>query len=102
MHLWNFYFRLKFGEIPLDADGNKDLFLVVRESFQNPIYSIFYVISMVFLAFHLHHGFQSAFHTMGWNHKKYTPLIKFAGTSFSVIISLAFASMPLYFLLLDR
>ncbi len=102
VHLWNFYFKLKFGEIPYDAAGNKNLFLVVKESFENPIYSIFYVISMVFLAFHLHHGFQSAFHTMGWNHKKYTPFIKFAGTAFAIIISAAFAAMPLYFLVFNN
>lgn len=102
VHLWNFYFRMKFGEVPLDANGNKDMFFVVKESFEIWVYSLFYILSMLFLAFHLHHGFQSAFRTLGWTHKKYTPLVKITGTAFAVLISAAFASMPLYFIFFNN
>ena len=47
------------------------------------------------LFWHLYHGFQSAFQTLGMNHKKYTPIIKAAGTGYAVIICLLFALMPL-------
>ena len=50
---------------------------------------------MVSLAYHLLHGFQSAFQTLGLNHKKYTPLIKKTGMAFSIIVPLIFALMPL-------
>ena len=56
---------------------------------------IVYCLSMVSLAYHLLHGFQSAFQTLGLNHKKYTPLIKKTGIAFSIIIPAIFAMMPI-------
>ena len=71
----------------------------VVEAFSNPVYSIFYIIAMVFLAFHLTHGVQSAFQTLGLRHKKYTPFIKKFGIYFAILICAAFASIPFYFLI---
>jgi succinate dehydrogenase / fumarate reductase cytochrome b subunit len=48
------------------------------------------------LGWHLLHGFQSAFHTMGWNHRKYTAMIRSIGFGFSVIVPLIFALMPVF------
>ena len=79
VHLYNFYFKLKFGELALDANGNKNLYVIAVESFSHWWYVALYVISMVALAFHLIHGFQSAFQTLGLSHKKYTPTIKAFG-----------------------
>ncbi|MBI2720715.1 MAG: succinate dehydrogenase cytochrome b subunit [Bacteroidetes bacterium] len=56
---------------------------------------VLYCLSMVSLAYHLLHGFQSAFQSLGLNHKKYSPLIKTTGVAFSILIPLIFASMPL-------
>ncbi len=41
-----------------------------------------YALSMISLAYHLLHGFQSAFQTLVLNHKTYTPIIKKAGVAF--------------------
>lgn len=68
-------------------------------AFEDPVYSGFYVFAMILLAFHLNHGFQSAFQTLGLNHKKYTPVIQVIGLLFSIIIPAGFATMPIYFLL---
>jgi len=76
----------------------KDLHARVESSFTNLLYVIFYVIAMVAVAFHLMHGFQSAFQTLGWTHRKYTPIVKFIGTwFFGVIIPLGFALMPIIY-----
>ncbi|AMR30897.1 succinate dehydrogenase [Mucilaginibacter sp. PAMC 26640] len=76
----------------------KDIHARVQESFSNPIYVVFYVIAMGALSFHLLHGFQSAFQTMGWRHRKYTPVVHFIGTwFFGVIIPLGFALMPVVY-----
>jgi succinate dehydrogenase / fumarate reductase, cytochrome b subunit len=56
---------------------------------------ILYCLSMISLAYHLMHGFQSAFQTLGLNHRKYTPLIKKTGIAFSIIIPVIFALMPI-------
>jgi len=76
----------------------KDLHARVASSFSNLLYVIFYVIAMIAVAFHLMHGFQSAFQTLGWTHRKYTPIVKFIGTwFFGVIIPLGFALMPIVY-----
>lgn len=85
-------------------DGNteiirvKDLHARVASSFSLWWYVAIYVISMVALSFHLKHGFQSAFHTFGWVHRKYKPIYEFVGTwLFAVIIPLGFALMPIVY-----
>lgn len=57
---------------------------------------ILYVLSMFALSFHLMHGFQSAFQSLGANHKSYMPLIKKLGYAFAIVVPLAFAAIPLY------
>ncbi|MBW4890451.1 succinate dehydrogenase cytochrome b subunit [Mucilaginibacter sp. HMF5004] len=76
----------------------KDIHTKVAASFGQLWYVIIYVIAMGALSFHLLHGFQSAFRTVGWIHRKYTPVIEFVGTwLFAVIIPLGFALMPLVY-----
>lgn len=65
----------------------------------NLLIVVVYILGVISLAWHLLHGFQSAFQTFGWNHKRYTPLIKAVGAAFSVIVPLIFALMPLAFYL---
>jgi succinate dehydrogenase / fumarate reductase cytochrome b subunit len=75
----------------------KDLYKVVTESFGQLWYVILYVISMVAMGFHLYHGFQSGFQTLGFDHNKYFPAVKFLGLwVFSIIIPAMFAAMPIY------
>ncbi|WP_462264057.1 succinate dehydrogenase cytochrome b subunit [Mucilaginibacter sp.] len=80
----------------------KDLHARVTQSFSHLWYVAFYVIAMVVLSFHLKHGFQSSFHTLGWIHRKYKSLIYFVGTwVFAVLIPLGFAAMPVVYYLLS-
>ena len=76
----------------------KDLFAEVKEEFTNPFIVLIYLISMGAIAFHLYHGFQSGFQTVGINHPKYTPLIKNISLwVFAILIPASFAAMTLYF-----
>jgi succinate dehydrogenase / fumarate reductase cytochrome b subunit len=76
----------------------KDLHARVAGSFTNLLYVIFYVIAMGAVSFHMLHGFQSSFRTLGWVHRKYTPVVCFIGTwLFAVIIPLGFAAMPVVY-----
>jgi len=70
---------------------------VVKASFGKWYIVVFYVIAMVMLAFHLSHGFQSAFRTLGFVHGKYTPAITLVGKAIAIAIPLAFAAMPIYY-----
>ena len=82
------------------AEGYKDLYKITIDFFKDAkyglLFTILYVVSMIVLAFHLNHGFASAFQSMGWNHRKYNGLIKSFGTFFSIVVPLLFAAIPLY------
>lgn len=97
VHLSQFWVVSRFTGIPtVDANGHEDLYAVMKVTFKDLYMVILYVLAMVSLAYHLLHGFASAFQTMGWNHKKYTPIIKAIGVGFSIIIPLLFAAMPVW------
>lgn len=66
------------------------------EAFKNLPYTLFYVLAMILLSFHLNHGFQSAFQSLGINHNKYSPMIKFTGRLYALLVPLFFALIPIY------
>lgn len=90
---YNTQAKLKVGE------GYKDLHKITYEFFRDPkfglIATVLYVLAMGVLAFHLLHGFQSAFQSLGINNK-FTPAIKTFGKLFAIIVPLLFAIIPLY------
>jgi len=99
VHLQGFWAQMHWGEVPTvtyEGEVYKNLFLIVSEAFKQEWLVALYVLSMIFLGFHLSHGFASAFQTLGINHKKYSPAIKAIGTAYSILVPALFASMPLY------
>jgi succinate dehydrogenase / fumarate reductase cytochrome b subunit len=76
----------------------QNLYEKVDATFANEWIVLFYVISMIGLSFHLLHGFQSAFQTLGLNHSKYTPFIKGLGKGFAIIVPALFALIPIYYM----
>ncbi|MFN3996923.1 succinate dehydrogenase cytochrome b subunit [Algoriphagus sp.] len=98
VHLKGFYYEIKFGEMPMvDIAGvtYKNVFAIVAAAYSNVLYVAFYVLCMGFLAFHLSHGFASAFQTLGLNHVKYSPLIQKVGIGFSILVPVLFALIPI-------
>jgi succinate dehydrogenase / fumarate reductase, cytochrome b subunit len=91
----------------IDHDGARSiiggksygLYGVVYNSFLNPVHSILYIIAMLCIGFHLAHGVQSCVQTFGYNHPKYSPLIKKTGNWFGFLIAVGFSSIPLYVLI---
>lgn len=99
IHLKTFWFRAKFGEVPHVTIGEQeihDLYSIVVEAFSQGWYVAIYLVGLLALAYHLLHGFQSAFQTLGINHPKYTPFIKALGVAFAIGIPLAFATQPIF------
>jgi len=97
IHLSNFWWKMKFGDMPMvtyEGAEYKDLFTVVNSAFGELWLVILYVVAMIGLMFHLYHGFQSAFQTLGLNHPKYNPAIKAIGVAFAIIVPALFASIP--------
>lgn len=85
--------KIKIGE------GYKDLHKITIAFFKDAKYgliaTILYVLAMFVLAFHLLHGFQSAFQSLGINNK-FTATIKCFGTWFAILVPALFAVIPLY------
>jgi succinate dehydrogenase / fumarate reductase cytochrome b subunit len=98
IHFFNFYF-VKLGWVkPPEGIGQHDFYQMATMLFANKFYSILYVVLMIFLGFHLHHAFQSAFQSLGLNHTKYTPFIKALSTIYSIVVPLGFACIPLFYM----
>jgi succinate dehydrogenase / fumarate reductase cytochrome b subunit len=93
IHLQNFWYLYKSGGI----DDQYSMYQAVVDTFQNPVYSAIYLAAILLMGFHLWHGFQSSFQTMGWNHSKYMPMVVMFGRIYTIIICAGFASFPIYF-----
>lgn len=91
LHMIDFWFpemNYKYVEVnPEDATRYYDELL---HRFSNPLRVGAYVIAFFLLMMHLLHGFQSAFQSVGANHKKYTPFIKTFGKVFAIVIPVGF------------
>jgi succinate dehydrogenase / fumarate reductase cytochrome b subunit len=103
IHFMDFYFKFKFGkagEIILDGVVYHDFASEVIDKFKMLPFVVFYIAAFLFLGFHLTHGFQSAFKTLGINHRRYTPVIQVLSTLYTVVVVAGFSAIPLviYFL----
>jgi succinate dehydrogenase / fumarate reductase cytochrome b subunit len=92
VHINSFFITSRF------LTPERSMFVIVREVFRNPWYDAFYVVALGFLAYHLKHGFQSAFQTFGLRGTRYQRLIDLVAMIFWLLIPIGFAAMPLYFL----
>lgn len=92
VHLGNFWVPTKQALI---AGHDHDTFAGLKEVFSQWYLVLIYLVGVFSLCYHLMHGFQSAFQTLGLNHKKYTPVIKSVGIWFSIVVCILFAAMPI-------
>ncbi len=106
MHIYHFWIPSRFGgmwniqplqEIDYTNGLGKEYHNLYAEMivvFQNPIVVILYVLGCISLAYHLMHGFESAFRTIGLHNNRYLKMLRYVGRGYSIIVSLAFAMMP--------
>jgi succinate dehydrogenase / fumarate reductase cytochrome b subunit len=98
IHLVDFYFKAKFGhveEVIYNGKHYHDLGTLVVAKFRIGGFVIFYIASFLFLGFHLLHGFQSAFRTLGLDHQVYTPVVKGLGILYTLLVVAGFTIIPL-------
>jgi succinate dehydrogenase / fumarate reductase, cytochrome b subunit len=88
--------HMKSFWVPARFTGEHDLAALVYEAFRQPFYVLFYLVALFILSYHLHHGFQSAFQTLGLRAKKYYGIIDFVAILFWLVIPIGFAIIPLY------
>lgn len=91
IHFFNFYF-IKLGFVEGDAE---DFYSVAHQLFAINGYVILYLACFLLLGFHLYHAFQSAFQTLGLNHRIWTPVVKILSLIYAVVIPGGFAFIAL-------
>ena len=96
MHISHFWVPSRItGLDEVEGKNYHNLFIKMQEVFQNGYIVILYILGCISLAYHLLHGFQSAFRTLGVHNKRYIAIIKGLGTGFSIFIPFVFALMPI-------
>ena len=101
VHLSNFWFPNRSSQ-GLSLGGEIDLYAKMKETFSGAdittlLTIAIYLLGCGALGYHLAHGFQSAFKTLGVHNKRYHQMLAAIGFGFSIIVCLAFAMMPLSF-----
>lgn len=98
VHWSNFWVPSRFGSVTEITYDNgtpvHNLFGLMKTTFTSPWLVILYVLGCISLAYHLLHGFQSAFRSLGMHNGRHLHLIHALGVGFSIIVPLAFAMMP--------
>ena len=87
-----------------NIDDHDKYYYLVTESvygFGNIFITILYLLSMILLGFHLRHGFQSAFKTLGVQNSKFDKILNVVSIFFWFLIPLGFFSIAFWFGILD-
>ncbi len=87
------HFRMRHSEIGYDLRSE------IISELSNPMWGIVYVLGSLLVGWHLFHGFQAAFRSLGAWHPRYTPIIQKMGVGLSVILALGFTSIPAWILM---
>lgn len=101
LHFSHFWVPARFTHAGLDMPVNyngvdmHNMFGLMQVTFSELWIVIAYIIGCISLFWHLMHGFQSAFRTVGVSNNRYLSLLNNIGVGFSLIVSLLFASMPI-------
>jgi succinate dehydrogenase / fumarate reductase cytochrome b subunit len=84
------------GTLYVEAPFNRtDVYANVVNGFRNPIVSLFYILSMVALGFHLYHGVWSMAQTLGWRNGVNNHLWRGFATVMAIVIAGGNISIPL-------
>ena len=103
MHLYHFWVPARFTgheampNILVGGVEMHDMYNLMKVTFKSPIPVVVYTLGCISLAYHLAHGFQSAFKTVGVHNKRYNAMLISLGYGFSIIVPLVFIAMPLAF-----
>jgi len=102
-HLLGFTFQVTDPELSavrhLDAAGRPDVYRMVVGSFQKGLISLVYAGALTALAFHLSHGIQSLFQSLGFIGDRTLPAIVKAGRAAAVVLYAGYIAIPLIILI---
>ena len=102
IHIINFFWRLKFGEVShISGTEIHDTYTLVTGLFGLWWFDIIYITGAIFLGLHLHHAFWSAFQTIGLSNDLWRKRLSVIGDIYAVIVAGGFVIIPLYFLIFE-
>ena len=96
VHMKDFWYEYKFGSLPQDQEGNKDLYSIVISAFGELWYVALYVVAMVALGYHMLHGIYSAFKTLGSYPRKLSGLLYYGGVGLTLILTAGYIIIPVF------
>lgn len=92
-HLAHFTFRVTSEEVA--SHGPWEVYNMLVAAFRHPVVSITYILAMIVMAMHLSHGVSSLTQTLGLNHHKYNPLLRWLGPIVGIGLAAGYISIPL-------
>jgi succinate dehydrogenase / fumarate reductase, cytochrome b subunit len=85
-----------FGTVhPGGAFIEHDVYHNVVTGFQVWPVSLFYIVAMIMLCYHLYHGLWSMFQTLGISHPVYTPILRTLAKIIAILIAIGNISIPI-------
>jgi succinate dehydrogenase / fumarate reductase, cytochrome b subunit len=94
LHLKTFKYGTHY-EATYAGQTIRDIYRVVFEKFQDPLYVVWYEFSLVILFIHLRHGISSCLQSLGIASSR-NPKLQLAGWIFAGLVAGGFAVQPLY------
>jgi len=74
----------------------RDLYRLVDETFQNPVWVAFYMTVMLFLGFHVRHGLWSGLQSLGAMKPEWSKMIYALGAAVAFVFVVGFMCIPLW------
>ena len=109
LHLFNFWANMQLPEVlhklgihveEAKLENVTDGVHYIVNTFSCPVYSIIYLVWLVFLWFHLAHGVASVMQSIGWNNHVWQNRIEVIGKIIAALIVVMFAVVVLYYWLI--
>ena len=105
LHLYHFWVSARFTgkgleeEVTYNGVAMHNMFGLMKATFTEWWIVVVYGLGCISLAYHLAHGFQSAFKTLGVHNKRYNIMLISIGYGYSIIIAAIFILMPVSFIM---
>ena len=91
LHLLDFRFGVRYADDPAMPRAHRALMVL-----HDPLSASLYTIGSLLLGYHLYHGINSAFETLGAGNSRVTPYVRGLGATFALIVAVGFASFPIW------
>jgi succinate dehydrogenase / fumarate reductase cytochrome b subunit len=91
LHLLDFRFAVRYANDPGMNRAERAIMVL-----HDPLSASLYALGSLLLGYHLYHGVNSAFETLGAGNSRVTPYLRRLGAVFALVVALGFASFPVW------